>query len=66
MHMTPRRRVDYRLPGFTTFYWLGVETARHLDPWFAWSDVAKAVGLSRQNTFTAAMVALGKIAYQAS
>lgn len=55
--------VDFRQPGFRTYYWLGVEASRELTPLESYSAIGKTVGLTPQNTYSAAMVALGKLVF---
>lgn len=62
--MRPRRRIDFRRPSFSSFYWLGVEASRGLDARATWSDIGRSVCLSKQNAYTAGMVALGKVVYE--
>lgn len=62
--MQPDRRVDFRRPSWTSYYWLGVEASKSLTPHKSYVEIAQATGLTKQNAFTACMLALGKVVFE--
>lgn len=51
-------------PSWAVYHQLGVTISRHLDPNHTYEEIGAAVGLSKQQAYHEAMVALGKVAYQ--
>lgn len=63
-NMKPHRRIDFRKPGWQTYYWLGVQAAQHLDVRKSFVEIGKEFGMTKQNANTACLVALGKVVYE--
>ena len=61
--MKANRRIEFRKAGWQTYYWLGVEAAKHLDVRKSFVEIGKAFGMTKQNANTACLVALGKVVY---
>jgi hypothetical protein len=61
---TRNKLTGFRLkPGWRTFYRLGVEYNAKLPAHNTWGVVARYLGCSKQNAYTAGMLALGKLIY---
>lgn len=52
-------------PGFRTYYKLGVQLSKQMPTVHTYVQIGKLFGISKQNAYTEAVVALGKLAYLA-
>jgi hypothetical protein len=50
--------------GWVTFYDLGVLVSRSLPAHKTYREIGAAFGITKQNAYTEAMIALGKVCYQ--
>lgn len=50
-------------PNWTTYYRLGREFSKELEAVMTLDEIGARFGLSRQNTYTLCVVALGKLVY---
>lgn len=51
-------------PGWVTYYDLGVSVSRQLPAHKTFVEIGAALGITKQNAYTEAMVALGKLCYR--
>jgi len=50
-------------PGFSTYYTLGAAVQRKLPVNKSWKEISVIMGVTHQNAFTEAVLALGKVIY---
>lgn len=50
-------------PGFQTYYSIGVEFSKRLPAFCTYAEVAREFGITKQNAYTASVLALGKLVY---
>lgn len=62
--MTTPANTATRKPSWTERYKLGVELSKELDTYCTLDEVAAEIGTTRQNAYTATVLALGTLAFR--